>query len=303
MTQNPEQPGYQKTSTEVPTPNAHELRGMVHPERKGDKSVSRAKQMGVMGVILATIGAAGFGGMKYAESKANNSPEPSPEPTVSAPVVPGEATPTPTETTPVEEEPSADPTNTEVENPGEMDREALIESLKIPVGLSPTETAEAYMSLSNKWLMADATEEEIDKTIQDFYEYNSDGSADLDGFIEQKALENADIYSEALFIKGWENSPNLVKVYNHLVYGNQQNIATNMKNRTDGMDLFYLENTISNAQDSSVDSNNLTSFSFDLTQEFINSSNERTVEGFVNLDFDTSTGKSLLSNHSSVTKN
>ncbi len=78
--------------TSTPTPNATEVRNLVHPDRKPsmfEKLDTRGKKFGAAAGILALGATLGFGGMKALESTHhNNIPTPD-QPTAEAPVVPG----------------------------------------------------------------------------------------------------------------------------------------------------------------------------------------------------------------------
>lgn len=286
MSNSPEFPVYNNASeTKVNAPTTGELEALVNPNAEAEKKRNRLQtvKFGVAGLTIAALTAGGFA---FGKMTSGENPAPTPEPSASAPVTPGETAPEPT--------PTDNPTNIEVE-PAPVDTEALIESLRIPGDLGPQETAEAFMDRINKWTLAGADEKTISKTVGEYYTYNNGG---LDDFLDEKASFNADIFSGAIFPNDWEGDPHLIPLYESAVSANRDALAVNIKRSLEGDPIASLQDTVYNAEAHIDKSNeNLHVIMFEVDQTYVNSTDKDDVSKYGKITVDMSDGTARLVNY------
>ena len=189
--------------TGIETPSTHETRAAVFPEKKESK-IGRKGQMAIIGGIVTGIAVVGVGGAKWAESNAS-SPDPTPEPSVEAPVVPG----------PVEATPSDEPSNeVSPSNPTNIpELEKTVAELAIPVGLPAEELGPLVTENLRSWV-----ETGSDTTLRDrLFKAN----VSLDDFLIAESEPTAELFADELFIPGWESDPALSQTVAHYTEENQ----------------------------------------------------------------------------------
>jgi len=275
MTQNTEH----QPKTTIETPSTHETRSAVFPEAKEPKG--RKRQMAIMGGLVVGLASVGGLGAYLASSSESNTPEPAPEPSVEAPVVPGEVDATPS----VEATESTDPTPTETEVTGEI----IFDVEPIPADLPAEELAAASNGLWETWSMSGATDETISATDQGWLEYNDGG---LESYISEVAQRNAEPFVEAYFPTDWESNQDLVDYYQGVVDANQGYIESALSRINKGEPLIKVTSYVSEVVElPAPEGQRILEFRIDGVRE--NSTSEYR-GGVVNETFDISDGTARL---------
>ncbi len=170
----------------TPLPEAVE-RGLVNPTPDTPAGLAPAPEKpkrnklligGSIGLAGAVLAAGAIIGIKTAAGGSNNtSPEKDPKQTTQTP----EATPTPTAT---------------------PEQQLTVQSIEIPANLSPEQLGVALIQdRLSLWEMAGATDANTTAWDQ---------SPNLDAFTLDLAQQNADKFSQALLVEGWQSNPSLV---------------------------------------------------------------------------------------------
>ena len=201
-------------------------------EKKSESG--RKRQMAVMGGILASLATVGTVGACVASNSVGNKAEATPEPSVEAPVVPGEAE----ATTTIEPTESTDPTPVETEVSGEI----VFDVEPIPADLPAEELAVASDKLWLNWSMSGATGETINATNQGWLEYNDGG---LESYISDTAQHNAEPFVEAYFPADWESNQELVDYYQGVIEANQNYIEVALTRTSRGEPLIEVSTSVS----------------------------------------------------------
>jgi len=262
MTQNTEH----QPKTTIETPSTHETRSAVFPEAKEPKG--RKRQMAIMGGLVVGLASAGGLGAYLATSSESNTP--TPEPSVEAPVVPGESEATPT-AEPTTEVGSEDPTNipeeeTPIEAEGPSAELPAPETLRLSAELPPEELVQDTYALWTDWMFADATKDTIEATKQARY----DANIDLEEFKSITAQENADYYSKALLPDNWQEDPFATQTYNDAVSGNMDFIGSALSRITSGDPVIEHDFNITNVHQIEGGSDENILIDFDVDSEYIN---------------------------------
>lgn len=222
------------TRSEAPTPA--ETREAVFPDKKSALDrLGRKGQFIAGGAILATIIGGGIGAQKIL-GDSNESPVPTPKPTIDAPVTPGETatpttTPAPTET--VEPSPTDIPTGIETEVP-------LSDIEPVPADLPADELVKEMSERLEQWVFAGATEDSIAETQNKVLALMDEGHQYEDA-LDLVAQENAKKYEDTLLAENWEENPLTVDYRDGIIEENTNLMGVVLGQQTRGEEFIYRE--------------------------------------------------------------
>ena len=221
-----------ETEHKVTTPqdkSAHEIREHFN-EKENPRSAKwgRGKQVGVAATILTALAVGSGITMNALSGETKETPEPGTQPTVEAPVVPGE---NPTQ-----------PVETETPAPIETEPTTSIDLEPIPADASPEEIAQASTDMWNDWVFTGATEDTVVETNNSWFAYEGE----YESFLQETANKNAEPFVETYFAPDWENNQALVRYYDVTVGANKNYLEVALHRINNDKPLISVSTEVSN---------------------------------------------------------
>lgn len=216
--------------TTIETPSVEEARHAFTGKTSSLEKFKGKRQVAFISGIAIGLAGLGFGAQKIMSESVNNAPEPNTQPSVEAPVVPGEPTA---------------PSDPETQTPVEI----APETLRLSADLPAEELARQSVDLVNDWMFAGATEETIEATAAEQIRLIQEEGIGFEQAFTYMAEENADYYTKAVMVDDWENNPEAVEFHQYMVDRNAKAIQVALTRHTNNEPLITWDVEVSDVQE------------------------------------------------------